>query len=461
MLVLLLHGYKGAFLVRSSHPLVRGGEGVAGSSGSAVSLGSGERSKGVSMAAPSDVHFLDFCTDVSTAEAHVEIRFIDERKGKGLFAKKALNKGDLIFSERPVVCAQFSWNALYKYRETAQENAQRLMNIANDEGLAHRVENVELPHADLCRTQPHEHDICPDCQTEFCSAECRQAAEMQYHRVLCLGASRNDPASPLVKLEEAWRNMHYPPESSSIMLLAKIIATIKQAKDKDLWLSLLSQFCSRTMNKDQEIAHKLLGDTFQANLELLRKLMLEVLYEEAVGKWFTPEGFRSLFALIGTNGQGIGTSALGAWGRACDECVLPPSERANLDKFIVQLYDSLHQNAGGFLDCEGSGLYVLQSCCNHSCVPNAEVCFPHCSSTLHVVATEEIGLGEEIFLSYLDCCQQQWSRHSRQKYLRENYLFECACLKCLAQEGDPDVTSDEEEDEECEAVGLSSPLPTA
>lgn len=24
-------------------------------------------------------------------------------------------------------------------------------------------------------------------------------------------------------------------------------------------------------------------------------------------QWFTPEGFRSLFALVGTNGQGIGT----------------------------------------------------------------------------------------------------------------------------------------------------------
>lgn len=24
-------------------------------------------------------------------------------------------------------------------------------------------------------------------------------------------------------------------------------------------------------------------------------------------QWFTPDGFRSLFALVGTNGQGIGT----------------------------------------------------------------------------------------------------------------------------------------------------------
>lgn len=30
----------------------------------------------------------------------------------------------------------------------------------------------------------------------------------------------------------------------------------------------------------------------------------------------------------------------------------------------------------------------------------------------------------------------------------ENYLFVCKCIKCEAQIGDPDVTSDEEEDED-------------
>ena len=30
---------------------------------------------------------------------------------------------------------------------------------------------------------------------------------------------------------------------------------------------------------------------------------------------------------------------------------------------------------GDFLNCEGAGLYPLQSKCNHSCQPNAEVSF--------------------------------------------------------------------------------------
>ncbi|RLV76490.1 hypothetical protein DV515_00016923 [Chloebia gouldiae] len=101
--------------------------------------------------------------------------------------------------------------------------------------------------------------------------------------------------------------MHYPPETSSIMLMARMVATIKQAKDKEWWIKVFSQFCNKTANEEEEIVHKLLGDKFKGQLELLRLLFTEALYDEYLSRWFTPEGFRSLFALVGTNGQGIGT----------------------------------------------------------------------------------------------------------------------------------------------------------
>ena len=34
---------------------------------------------------------------------------------------------------------------------------------------------------------------------------------------------------------------------------------------------------------------------------------------------------------------------------------------------------------------------------------------------------------------------------------RENYLFNCCCQKCISQADDPDVTSDEEDEEEMDA----------
>lgn len=56
--------------------------------------------------------------------------------------------------------------------------------------------------------------------------------------------------------------------------------------------------------------------------------------------------------------------------------------------------------------------------------------------------------GEEICISYLDDCLLSRSRHSRQKELQQNYLFNCTCQKCEEQKGDADVTSDEEDEDD-------------
>uniref|UniRef100_A0ACB8E9C1 SET and MYND domain-containing protein 5 n=1 Tax=Sphaerodactylus townsendi TaxID=933632 RepID=A0ACB8E9C1_9SAUR len=324
------------------------------------------------------------------ARRALEVRFVSSAKGKGLFATRNIRKGETIFVEKPVVSAQFLWNALYKYKacdhclralETAEENAQRLLGRF-----------LALPHPEQCSIRKDLHQLCPSCQVVYCSPECRQAAWDQYHQVLCLGPSREDPSHPLNKLQEAWRNIHYPPETSSIMLMARMVATVKQAKDKDWWIKVFSQFCSKTANEEEEIVHKLLGEKFKVRaslkteachntpktktggskcslsvlqqnrqpregrncpqtsgekpkgqLEVLRVLFTEALYDEHLSKWFSPEGFRSLFALVGTNGQGMGTSSLSQWVHACDSLELPPKEREQLDAFIDQLYKDIEK----------------------------------------------------------------------------------------------------------------------
>ena len=107
--------------------------------------------------------------------------------------------------------------------------------------------------------------------------------------------------------------------------------------------------------------------------------------------------------------------------------------------------DVLILAAGQFLNNEGSGLYSNQSKINHSCKPNAEIRFEHSNNILQVVALRAISSEEEITISYLDECEINRSRHSRQKYLQENYLFLCECEKCLDEIEQDDVTSDDEE----------------
>ncbi|KAF3838667.1 hypothetical protein F7725_010435 [Dissostichus mawsoni] len=384
------------------------------------------------MAAPLDDMF-SFCVDPGKVSACVDVRFIDNIKGKGLFAKQSIKKGDAIFLERPLVSAQFLWNSQYKYRaceyclralESAEENARRLSGIPG----------LSLPHPELCRVRPERHQACPQCQVMYCSSECRQAAADQYHRALCLGPSKEDPDHPINKLKDAWRSMHYPPETASIMLIARMVAIVKQAKDKAQWQKLFSHFCSRTGNEEEEIAHKLLGEKFRGQLALLHSFFKGALYDDYLSRWFTPEGFRSLFALVGTNGQGIGTSSLSQWVHACDAIQLPAQQKEQLDSFIDQMYKDIEKG-------------------NHSCIPNAEASFPDNNFLLQLSALSDVNPGEEICISYLDCCQRDRSRHSRHKTLRENYLFVCSCPKCISQMGELDMTSEEEEEEEGEAEG--------
>lgn len=150
-------------------------------------------------------------------------------------------------------------------------------------------------------------------------------------------------------------------------------------------------------------------------------------------------------ALIGINGQGIGTSSFSKWVK---NVLALEDLNDNYIKLIDRIYDKMDEAVGTFLNNEGSGLYRLQSSINHSCFPNSTVEFPYSNSTLVVKALRDIQAEEEFFISYLDECSLERSRHSRQKALSMFYLFKCGCSKCLTQIKDPEVTSDEDFDNE-------------
>ncbi|KAL5022319.1 hypothetical protein ScPMuIL_001474 [Solemya velum] len=381
----------------------------------------------------------------ATTNENVEVREIDYQKGRGLFSNKAFKKEDIIFEEEPLVCAQFVWNKFYHY--TACEYCLRSLETAEEMGRR-LTENSSLilPYPECCGVNVADFAVCKQCQAVYCNEECLKQAWTEYHQVLCMGSSCSDSEHPLNKLQEIWRNIHMPPESSSIMLVSRMVAMVKQAKDRPTILNAFTQFSKATENEETGFAHKLLGKQFEEQLELLRQMTKEALYEDEIQQWFTPEGFKSLFALIGRNSQGIGSSSISVWVQNCDKLDIDETERQNIDEFIDQLYEDLDRVSADFLNCEGTGLYQLQSLCNHSCTPNVEVTFPHGNHRLALTALQDIPPGEELCISYLDECTQERSRHSRQRILRENYLFQCICPKCLSQADDPDLTSEEEEE---------------
>ncbi|XP_054264416.1 histone-lysine N-trimethyltransferase SMYD5 [Macrosteles quadrilineatus] len=374
-------------------------------------------------------------------EKGYEVREIDSHKGKGLFATKGFEPGDVIFEEVPLVCCQYAWNKDYGYSacdhcmrplESVEENVRRLTS-----------RHIGLPHPECDPTDKSRHVSCPSCGVKYCSNSCQNLASQQYHRVLCYG-----PDHPINSLIDTWKSMHYPPETATIMLIARIFAVVEQAQDKDEVVSNFMKFCHRSVNEEDEIAHKLLGSEFNHQREVLRQQMASLFPSEYVRHWLTPDGFRSLLALIGTNGQGVGTSVFSAWQKQVLQLTLPPEETSTFNSLIDKIYDEMDEVVGTFLNCEGSALYSLQRLANHSCQPNATVTFPHNDYTLSLRAERTIQPNEEICISYLDECLLSHSRHTRHKVLRDHYLFVCSCDRCQEQADDPDETSEEEEDEE-------------
>lgn len=243
--------------------------------------------------------------------------------------------------------------------------------------------------------------------------------------------------------------MHYPPETASVLIIIRIFAMIKvQPK----FLETFSEFCDRSVNEDLSICHKILGEKFTNQLSELHQAFVHVFAEEEIlEKYLTLEGLTQIFAMIGTNSQGIGTSSFAGWVKNVPELEgLTESQRTEVDQLIDTFYTALEDTVGQFLNNEGSGLYLTQSKINHSCSPNAEIRFPYSNNILQVVALRNIKVNEEICISYLDECQLNRSRHSRQKYLQENYLFLCECEKCEEEVDQPDVTSEEDNDDEME-----------
>lgn len=199
----------------------------------------------------------------------------------------------------------------------------------------------------------------------------------------------------------------------------------------------LKDFQSKVVNEDLMIAHKMLGPNFESQLselyplyckafgtghgdlkEVCRHQLLKLFHFKFYFyfQFLTPQAFKTFFAIIGTNGQGIGTSPFAEWVKNVSDLKLSDDERIAVESLIDDLYQKLDEVTGlQFLNNEGSALYVTQSKINHSCVPNAVITFPSSDHTLSLMALSDIKAGDEITISYLDECSVDRSRHSRQK----------------------------------------------
>ena len=131
--------------------------------------------------------------------------------------------------------------------ETAQENVSRLTGDPN----------VILPHNECCQTRVTFHVNCPYCGVSYCSKQCQEEAWASFHKTLCLRTNPPDPAHPLLQLDELWKTIHYPPETASILLIAKLLATLVQAETSELRENLSQKYLSFLHSASSVLVRKL------------------------------------------------------------------------------------------------------------------------------------------------------------------------------------------------------------
>lgn len=98
-------------------------------------------------------------------------------------------------------------------------------------------------------------------------------------------------------------------------------------------------------------------------------------------------------------------------------------------KEIAEFFSKFACNAHTICDSElrplGTGLYPVVSIINHSCLPNSVLVFE--GRVASVRAVQHVPKGTEVLISYIETAG---STVTRQKALREQYLFTCVCPLC-------------------------------
>ncbi|XP_058754215.1 histone-lysine N-methyltransferase ASHR1-like [Vicia villosa] len=98
-------------------------------------------------------------------------------------------------------------------------------------------------------------------------------------------------------------------------------------------------------------------------------------------------------------------------------------------KEIAEIFSKFACNAHTICDSElrplGTGLYPVVSIINHSCLPNSVLVFE--GRMASVRALQHLPKGTEVLISYIETAG---STVTRQKALKEQYLFTCVCPLC-------------------------------
>ncbi|KAK9216119.1 hypothetical protein WN944_008126 [Citrus x changshan-huyou] len=291
-------------------------------------------------------------------------------KGRCLYTTKDFYPGEVIISQEPYVC------------------------VPNNSSSISRCDGC-FASSNLKK--------CSACQVVwYCGSNC-QKLDWKLHRLECQVLSR---------LDKEKRKSVTP----SIRLMLKL-------------------YLRRKLQNDNVIP-----STATDNYSLVEALVARILFELII--WFNQFGLVLCFSYNKSLMPAFFNNLFGKDMSDIDEKqLLLYAQMANLVNLILQWpeisikeiaenFSKLACNAHTICNSElrplGTGLYPVISIINHSCLPNAVLVF---EGRLAVVrAVQHVPKGAEVLISYIETAG---STMTRQKALKEQYLFTCTCPRCI------------------------------
>eukprot|EP01122_Echinamoeba_exundans_P014261 TRINITY_DN6417_c0_g1_i1.p1 TRINITY_DN6417_c0_g1~~TRINITY_DN6417_c0_g1_i1.p1 ORF type:complete len:392 (+),score=42.58 TRINITY_DN6417_c0_g1_i1:40-1215(+) len=331
---------------------------------------------------------------------------LTESSGRGLFAKKDIEEGEIILAEKPIVAAAHGANEEVNHCWSCFRPLFPTNLIPTDDGVKRHLKSLSDPQKEGLKQQilgdlgirpmnkPLSHETHSR-SVQFCSPKCSNDARINQRVLLHTSPSR------FVELENWLFDLPLNERQLSIMnLMVRLIGLASTDP------GFVTHNLNRYVNQDAPVS-KVFPDK-QQQQEMYGKLL--EMFPESKQAFPTVQSLVDLECLIGMNSFAVTTSPISVALR------MPGGK----DMQMQVIKDQAHA-------VKITAMYETGSFANHSCDPNVGLRSPSVTSEVLWVAFKPIRKGEEILCSYIPT---DLSTAERKEILLRSYGFECKCPRC-------------------------------
>eukprot|EP00966_Prymnesium_polylepis_P329757 7385434-Prymnesium_polylepis.2 len=344
----------------------------------------------------------------------------------GLFAKRDISVGEVIFTERPQL--------------TVAINAAQRPHCGWCLRSLHECP-PGLPHASFWPASPRR-SSCDGCGTLFCCDSCRKGAAACGHHRLCGAIASGELDAYEVHCRSMSRDELFAGVAVIVLkMLAHLLAAAERGGEEAL-LEAKPRYAHFTRGSwdDGEGGGQRADGSSSATRALFSRTVATLQVTLGERKWFDEALMRDLFRAAAVNAALLqplspfgdyvtasrsvrridGGEMLRALELHGQELRAQHAARLDDAQTIDEVYAEMYGVRGG-------GLFKLHSKINHSCTPSTSLVCSFTDSTIDVVAKTAIRAGEELTLGYVD---PTLDGSRRRMTLRTCYGFECTCKRC-------------------------------